>query len=108
MLDIIEDVEPVTQPIVGVLQRLENIERLVKMLVERQTVKDWYTPEELASIVKRGTYAVQQWCRNHRINAVKKATGRGSHTSWAISNEELLRFQRDGLLPRSSTRTLAA
>jgi hypothetical protein len=34
-----------------------------------------------------------------RIRALKKASGRGKHASWVIPHEELLRFQREGLLP---------
>ena len=41
-----------------------------------------------------------EYCRLGRNRAEKKkASGRGKHASWVISHDELLRFQRDGLLP---------
>ena len=33
----------------------------------------------------------------------KKSSGRGAHTSWAISHEELQRYQREGLRRVSAT-----
>jgi hypothetical protein len=80
-------------------ERLEKIEAMLVVLVERQTVKEWYCVDEFARIVNRAALTCREWCRNGRIQAEKKVSGRGAHASWVISHAELLRYQRDGLLP---------
>lgn len=79
--------------------RLTNIESALKQLLERQTVKDWYTTEEFARIVGKAEFTIREHCRHGRIAASKKGSGRGAHQSWVVSHAELLRFQREGLLP---------
>lgn len=80
-------------------ERLSRIESMLKQLVERQAVKEFYTPEEFAKIVGREPFTCREYCRLGRIRALKKASGRGKHASWVIPHDELLRFQREGLLP---------
>jgi Helix-turn-helix domain len=80
-------------------ERLEKIEGMLVALVERQQVREWYTVEELARIVGKAEFTVRGWCRLGRIKALKRESGRGAYCSWAIAHEELLRFQRQGLLP---------
>jgi hypothetical protein len=80
-------------------EKLEQILSLVTVLVERQQVREWYSVEEFARIVGRAEFTCREWCRHGRINAEKKDSGRGSYASWAIAHSELLRFQREGLLP---------
>jgi hypothetical protein len=80
-------------------ERLEKIESLLVVLVERQQVREWYSVEEFARIVGRAEFTCREWCRNSRIKAEKKDSGRGAYASWTISHAELLRFQREGLLP---------
>ena len=80
-------------------ERLEKIEAMLVVLVERQTIKDFYSTDEFAKIVGKAEFTCRQWCRLGRINAVKRRTGRGAYPAWAISHDELLRFQREGLLP---------
>jgi hypothetical protein len=80
-------------------ERLEKIEALLGVLVERQQVREWYSVEEFARIVGRAEFTCREWCRHGRIKAEKKDSGRGAYASWAISHAELLRFQREGLLP---------
>jgi len=82
----------------GVIERLDRIEATLKLLAARQAEKAWYTTEELAAVVRRSEYTVRQWCLNGRLRAEKTAGGRGKHRSWVISHQELLRFQREGLL----------
>jgi Helix-turn-helix domain len=79
--------------------RLSNIESLLGVLVERQQVREYYSVEEFARIVGRAPFTVRGWARHGRITASRKASGRGAYASYAISHEELLRFQREGLLP---------
>jgi excisionase family DNA binding protein len=87
------------QQIDRVLERLERIEAQLAVLVERQTVKDWYTTEEVAKILGKAEFTVREWARNGRIRAEKKGSGRGKYQSWVVSHAGLLRVQREGLLP---------
>jgi predicted site-specific integrase-resolvase len=82
-------------------ERLERIEAMLAVLVGRQQVREWYSVEEFARIVGRAEFTVREWCRHGRIHAQKKDSGRGAYAAWAISHAELLRFQREGLLPVS-------
>jgi hypothetical protein len=79
-------------------ERLERIEAMLVALVERQTIKEWYSVEEFAQLLGKAEFTVREWCRLGRIRAVKKGSGRGAHASWAISHKELLRYQHEGLL----------
>jgi hypothetical protein len=80
-------------------ERLERIEAMLTMLVDRQQVREWYSIEQFARLVSRSEFTCREWCRQGRILAHKKESGRGAHASWAISHDELLRFQREGLRP---------
>lgn len=80
-------------------ERLDRIESLLVSLVEKERVREWYSVDEFARIVGRAEFTCREWCRHARIKAEKKESGRGAHSSWAISHTELLRFQREGLLP---------
>jgi hypothetical protein len=79
--------------------RLEKIESLLVSLIEREWAREWYSIDEFARMVGRAEFTCREWCRHGRINAVKKASGRGAYASWAISYTELQRFQKEGLLP---------
>lgn len=79
-------------------ERLSKIEGLLAVLVERQAVKDFYAVEEFARLVGKSSFTCREWCRQGRIRARKKDSGRGAHTAWAISHEELQRYRREGLL----------
>jgi hypothetical protein len=83
----------------GIEDRLSRIEAMLATLIERQAVKEYYTPEEFARIVGREAFTCREYCRLGRIRAQKRASGRGKHAAWVISHDELLRFQREGLLP---------
>lgn len=79
-------------------ERLEKIEAMLAALFERQRVRDWYTTEEFARAVGRAEFTIREYCRLRRLNATKRHSGRGAHAAWAISHEELQRYQREGLL----------
>jgi len=80
-------------------QRLEKIEAMLVVLVERQQVRDWYTTEEFARAVGKAEFTVREWCRLGRIRAEKRLSGRGSFPAWVVSHVELQRYQREGLVP---------
>ena len=69
------------------------------LVVGQKTIKDWYSPEEVAGLLGKQPYTVREWCRYQRINARKRPTGRGDAKEWEISHEELERIKSHGLLP---------
>jgi transposase len=77
--------------------RLTRIETMLAVLVEGQQVRQWYSVEQFARAVGRSEFTCREWCRRGRILAEKKNSGRGAHAAWAISHDELLRYQREGL-----------
>lgn len=81
------------------IERLERIEAAVHLLVMRQVVKDYYDVDEVAEVLGKAPFTVREWARLGRVHAEKKGSGRGKYQSWVISHAELLRIQREGLLP---------
>ena len=81
------------------VERLDRIESVLGILLEQKTIKDWYTTYEIAKILGKAEFTVREWCRNGRIRAQKKGSGRGKYQSWVISHGELLRIQKEGILP---------
>jgi hypothetical protein len=61
----------------SVEERLERIEQMLTTLVQRQTIKEWYTTAEVGGLLGRAEYTVREWCRQGRIRAKKKPCGRG-------------------------------
>jgi hypothetical protein len=82
-----------------VLERLRNVEALLTDLVQQQTVKEWYTTAEIGKILGKAEFTVREWARLGRVRAEKRRSGRGAIPAWVISHAELLRYQREGLLP---------
>jgi hypothetical protein len=80
-------------------ERLEKIESLLVVLVERQQVREWYTTEEFARAVGKAEFTIREYCRLGRLKAEKRQSGRGSFAQWVLSNSELERYRRNGLLP---------
>jgi DNA-directed RNA polymerase specialized sigma24 family protein len=80
-------------------ERLERIESMLVVLVERQQVREWYSVEEFAQILGKAEFTVREWCRLGRVHAEKRLSGRGAFPAWCISHQELLRYQREGLIP---------
>lgn len=80
-------------------ERLDKIESMLAVLVAQQTIKEFYEVEEFARLVRKACFTVREWARLGRINGQKRGSGRGAHAAWVFSHAELLRYQRDGLLP---------
>lgn len=80
------------------LGRLRRIETSLDQLMRQHTVKEWYTTDEVATIVDKAPFTVREWCRHGRVKAAKRACGRGKSREWIISRDELMRLQTDGLL----------
>lgn len=82
-----------------IVERLCKIEELLEALLSRQIVKEHYSVEEFAAMTQREVYTVREWCRLGRIQAAKKHSGRGKHSYWCIPHAEVLRYEKEGLLP---------
>lgn len=79
--------------------RLAKIEAMLAVLVDREAAREWYSTAEFARVAGKAEFTVREWCRHRRIKAEKRNSGRGSYPAWVISHQELLRYQREGLLP---------
>jgi hypothetical protein len=81
------------------LQRVEVMDAKLNTLLDARKIKEWYTPAEFAEHVGRTETTAREWCWQGRLQAEKRKSGRGAHRGWAISHDELLRYQKEGLLP---------
>lgn len=79
--------------------RLDRIEAMLERFLTCSAVQAWYSVAEFARVVGRSEFTCREWCRLGRIVARKKVSGRGAYAAWAISNAELGRYRREGLLP---------
>ena len=84
---------------IDISERLKRIEAALTVLIEQRTVKAWYTTEEAAKILSLAEFTVRNYCRLGRIRGEKKTGGRGKFLSWVISHDEVMRVQREGILP---------
>lgn len=80
-------------------EELAEIKLLLVDMANRQTQREWYSTEQVAQILGRSEFSVREWLRLGRAHGVKARSGRGAHAGWRISHAELLRLQREGLLP---------
>jgi transposase len=80
-------------------QRLNRIEAILTDLVRERTSQDYYSTAQAAEILGKAEFTVREWCRNGRVHAEKRQTGRGCSKEWMISHSELRRIQSEGLLP---------
>jgi hypothetical protein len=58
-------------------EHFEKIESMLALLLERQTVKDYYSTAEFAGLVGKAEFTVREWARLGRIRAEKRKSGRG-------------------------------
>jgi hypothetical protein len=82
-----------------IVLRQDEIQTSLALLVSQRAVKDWYDTAEAAELLGKAEFTVREWCREGRVHAEKKGSGRGKHQAWVISHQELQRIQREGLLP---------
>jgi hypothetical protein len=82
-----------------ILERLETMQETLTALATKQVLKDWYATDELARVLGKAEFTIREWCRLGRLKAEKRRSGRGAYPAWVISHQELLRYQREGLLP---------
>ena len=87
------------EDITMLVERLDRIETAVTAIAEHQTIREWYATDEFARLVGKAEFTVREWCRLGRVRAEKKGSGRGKYQSWVVSHDELLRYQREGLIP---------
>ena len=82
------------------IAEIQSLQRELRdLLLSQKTIKEHYTTEELAEMLGKAEFTVREWCRHGRIHAEKKGSGRGRYQAWVVSHEELLRIQKEGLLP---------
>jgi hypothetical protein len=84
-------------------EQLNNIEKMLGILVDRQQIRDWYTTAEAAKLLGKAEFTVREWCRLKRVRSERRRSGRGAFLAYVISQEEIARFQREGLLPLPSS-----
>jgi hypothetical protein len=80
-------------------EKLDKIEAMLALLVERQQVREWYTTLEFAQAVGKAEFTIRENCRLGRLRAEKRQSGRGAYPQWVLSQAELERYRRNGLLP---------
>jgi hypothetical protein len=90
----------VTPP--GIRELLMRVESMLCELLEHQPPREWYSTDQFAREVGLSEVTVRGHCRLGRLNAQKQKSGRGAHAAWVLSRGELLRYQREGLLPTRS------
>lgn len=79
--------------------RLERMEEALQMLLKDRVCQDFYSTDDVATIMRKAPFTVREWCRLGRIRAEKRPCGRGNTKEWMISHDELQRIQSEGLLP---------
>lgn len=86
--------------------RLEGqMAELMAFFRDQRTRKEWYSINEAAAALGKTPYTVREWARYGRINASKRASGRGRSKEWMVSHDELTRIRNEGLLPMPTMTT---
>ncbi len=80
-------------------QLLDLVTEVRDLIVSQRLVRDFYSTEQAAQFLGRANWTVREWCRLGRVHAEKRHSGRGRSQEWVISHAELLRIQKEGLLP---------
>jgi hypothetical protein len=84
-------------------QTLNEIRDMVtqvrNLLLGHTRVKEHYSVSEAAEFLGKAEFTVREYCRHGRIHANKRKSGRGRSAEWVLSHTELLRIEKEGLLP---------
>jgi len=83
----------------GIRELLMRVESMLCEFLKYQSPREWYSTDQFAKEVGLAEVTVRGHCRLGRLNAEKQKSGRGAHAAWVLSRVELLRYQREGLLP---------
>ena len=83
----------------GILQALQELKNMAAALAEKQQVKEWYSTAEAARLLGKAEFTIREHARLGRIRAKKALSGRGAFPAWVIAHEEILRYQKEGLIP---------
>jgi hypothetical protein len=96
-------IQHVTEKLATINQKLAEF--LAAVMNDSDQDRTHYTPAEFAQKavhdgVKRHLTerTVQKWCREGRVKATKRESGRGENGEWAISRDEFNRWINEGLL----------
>ena len=60
------------------LAKLNKIEEALAELRSQQTIRDWYSTNEVAKLLGKAEFTVREWCRLGRVRAEKRGSGRGA------------------------------
>jgi hypothetical protein len=80
-------------------ERLERIESKLDQLIGGRASEEFYSTAEVARMLGKAEFTIRTWCRQGRIKSQKRLSGRGSFPAWCVSQQEVRRYQREGLLP---------
>jgi hypothetical protein len=104
--DVADDSQLIVQSLRVVADRLVGVEKVAaeirELLVGQRQEKEWYTTRELADLLGKSHYTIQErWCNDGRIECEKdEANGK-----WRIPGHEVRRLVAGGgLLPRHGGR----
>jgi len=86
--------------VLTLVDEVKKMSERLDALVNRQAVQEFYNTEEFARLAGfESARTVRDYLNQGRLIGIKKRGGRGRKPAWAIPHEELLRSQREGLLP---------
>jgi hypothetical protein len=98
-LENMEGLQSIRETLMLLVQENRELKEMLQVLLKQRAVKEWYSTAEVAELLGKAEFTVREWCRNRRIKAQKRKSGRGAFPSWTIAREEVLRIEREGLLP---------